>query len=110
MGIGRVADFSWKVRRGGFDLDVTQAVAEAGGQSTVSASVEFAEIAVSSGYATAAKCDSLDGFEKAYTAALSPDGPHMIHMRIQPGSLKEFGGPTVKPPEVERRFRDFLLG
>jgi len=81
-----------------------------GGQSTVSASVEFAEIAVSSGYVTAAKCDSVTGLVKAYTAALASDGPHLVHMRIQPGSLKELGRPTVKPPEVARRFRDFLAG
>ena len=79
-----------------------------GGQSTVSASVEFAEIAVSSGYATAAKCDSVSGLEKAYRAALASDGPHLIHMRIQAGSLKELGRPTVKPPEVARRFKAFL--
>ena len=81
-----------------------------GGQSTVSASVEFAEIAGSSGYVTAAKCDSVTGLVKAYTAALASDGPHLVHMRIQPGSLKELGRPTVKPPEVARRFRDFLAG
>ena len=81
-----------------------------GGQSTVSASVEFAEIAVSSGYVTAAKCDSVTGLVKAYTAALASDGPHLVHMRIQPGSLKELGRPTVKPTEVARRFRDFLAG
>lgn len=81
-----------------------------GGQSTVSASVEFAEIAISSGYATAAKCDSVGGLEKAYTAVLASDGPHLIHMRIQPGSLKELGRPTVKPPEVARRFKAFLAG
>ena len=79
-----------------------------GGQSTVSASVEFAEIAVSSGYATAAKCDSVSGLEKAYHTALASDGPHLIHMRIQAGSLKELGRPTVKPPEVARRFKAFL--
>lgn len=81
-----------------------------GGQSTVSASVEFAEIAGSSGYVTTAKCDSVTGLAKAYTAALASDGPHLVHMRIQPGSLKELGRPTVKPPEVARRFRDFLAG
>ena len=81
-----------------------------GGQSTVSASVEFAEIAVSSGYATAAKCDSVAGLAKAYTAALASDGPHLIHMRIQAGSLKELGRPTVKPPAVARRFKAFLAG
>ena len=79
-----------------------------GGQSTVSASVEFAEIALSSGYATAAKCDSVSGLEKAYHTALASDGPHLIHMRIQAGSLKELGRPTVKPPEVARRFKAFL--
>ena len=81
-----------------------------GGQSTVSASVEFAEIAIASGYATAAKCDSLAGLEKAYAAALSSDGPHLIHLRIQAGSLEKLGRPTVKPPEVARRFRAFLAG
>tara|TARA_R110000868_G_scaffold50260_4_gene160805 strand:+ start:5254 stop:6390 length:1137 start_codon:yes stop_codon:yes gene_type:complete len=81
-----------------------------GGQSTVSASVEFAEIAISSGYVSAAKCDSIDGFAKAYSAALAADGPHLIHMRIQPGSLDVLGRPTVKPPEVARRFRTFLAG
>jgi phosphonopyruvate decarboxylase len=81
-----------------------------GGQSTVSASVEFAEIAVSSGYVTAAKCDSVTGLTKAYTVTLASDGPHLVHKRIQPGSLKELGPPTVKPTEVARRFQDFLAG
>ena len=81
-----------------------------GGQSTVSASVEFAEIAVSSGYATAAKCDSVAGLRKAYTAALASGGPHLIHMRIQAGSLKELGRPTVRPPQVARRFKAFMAG
>ena len=76
----------------------------------VSASVEFAEIAGSLGYVTAAKSDSVSRLSKAYTAALASDGPHLVHMRIQPGSLKELGRPTVKPTEVARRFRDFLAG
>ncbi|NBP73909.1 MAG: hypothetical protein EBU57_12320 [Alphaproteobacteria bacterium] len=97
---------------GGAGEDTHRVGVDAGLQrgDSVSASVEFAEIAISSGYATAAKCDSLDGFEKAYSAALSADGPHLIHMRIQPGSLKELGRPTVKPPEVARRFKAFLAG
>lgn len=79
-----------------------------GGQSTVSASVEFAEIALSSGYATAAKCDSVAGLAKAYTAVLALEGPHLIHVRIKAGSLKALGRPTVKPPDVARRFKAFL--
>ena len=79
-----------------------------GGQSTVSASVEFAEIALSSGYATAAKCDSVAGLAKAYTGVLALEGPHLIHVRIKAGSLKALGRPTVKPPDVARRFKAFL--
>ena len=79
-----------------------------GGQSTVSASVEFAEIALSSGYATAAKCDSVAGVAKAYTGVLALEGPHLIHVRIKAGSLKALGRPTVKPPDVARRFKAFL--
>ena len=37
-----------------------------GGQSTVSANVEFADIAAACGYASAAKCDTLGGFEQAF--------------------------------------------
>jgi phosphonopyruvate decarboxylase len=29
-------------------------------------------------------------------------------MRIAPGSMAKLGRPTVKPPDVARRFRDFL--
>ena len=81
-----------------------------GGQSTVSASVEFAEIAIACGYASATKCESLNGLEQAYAAALSTDGPHLIHVRIQAGSLEKLGRPTVKPPEVARRFQAFMAG
>ncbi len=81
-----------------------------GGQSTVSASVEFADVALACGYAAAALCDSLSGFEKAFTAASAVPGPHLIHARIAPGSLPNLGRPTVKPFEVARRFKAFLAG
>ena len=81
-----------------------------GGQSTVSANVEFADIAAACGYRTAAKCDTLTGFSEAFTAARDGIGPHMIHARIKPGSLEKLGRPTVKPPEVARRFQAFLAG
>ena len=66
----------------------------------VSTSVEFAEIAGSLGYVTAAKSDSVSRLSKAYTAALASDGLQLVHIRIQRGSLKEIGRPTAKPPEV----------
>ncbi len=79
-----------------------------GGQATVSPNVDFAAVAAACGYGTAALCDGLDGFERALRATLDAPGPHLIHVRIVPGSMPNLGRPTVKPPEVARRFRDFL--
>jgi phosphonopyruvate decarboxylase len=79
-----------------------------GGQATVSPGVDFAQIAVACGYRSAAACDGLAGLAGALTAAVAEPGPHMIHLRIRPGSLAKLGRPTTKPPEVARRFRAFL--
>lgn len=81
-----------------------------GGQSTVSASVDFAEIAIACGFATTAACDTLDGFAAAYEVALAAPGPHLVHARIRPGSIDNLGRPTVKPADVARRFRGFMGG
>ena len=79
-----------------------------GGQATVSSSVDFARIALSCGYAAAGSVDSTAGFRKALADALQGDGPRLLHARIVPGSLGKLGRPTVTPPEVARRFKDFL--
>jgi phosphonopyruvate decarboxylase len=81
-----------------------------GGQATVSASVDFAAVALACGYASGASCDGLRGFEQALGATRDARGPHLIHVRIAPGSLARLGRPTVTPPEVARRFRAFLAG
>jgi phosphonopyruvate decarboxylase len=81
-----------------------------GGQGTVSENVDFAAVAIACGYAAAAAADDLGGFDKAFASALGNPGPHLIHLRIRPGSLEKLGRPTVKPPEVARRFKAFLLG
>nr|MEA2799148.1 phosphonopyruvate decarboxylase [Phenylobacterium sp.] len=81
-----------------------------GGQATVSASVDFAGVALACGYAFAASCASLDGFERAFRQAGAAAGPAMIHLRIAPGSMATLGRPTVKPAEVARRFKAFLAG
>jgi phosphonopyruvate decarboxylase len=72
--------------------------------------VDFAGVALACGYATGTRCDDLAGFEQAVTAARDLPGPHLIHARIAPGSMTRLGRPTVKPPEVARRFRQFLAG
>jgi len=79
-----------------------------GGQATVSASVDFAAVALACGYRYAAACESLDGFEAAFRAALASGGPAMIHARIAPGSMAVLGRPTVTPEAVARRFQAFL--
>lgn len=79
-----------------------------GGQETVSDSVEFADVAAACGYAGAIRADSLDGFQSALDAAEKEPGPHLIHLRITPGSIKNLGRPTVKPAQVAERFRNYL--
>jgi phosphonopyruvate decarboxylase len=79
-----------------------------GGQQTVSASVDFAAVALNCGYAYAASCDDLEGFAKAWTAAAARPGPRLIHLRIAPGSMTKLGRPTVSPAEVALRFKAFL--
>jgi phosphonopyruvate decarboxylase len=79
-----------------------------GGQATVSASVNFAAVALACGYAYAARCWGLGGFETAWRAALAADGPALIHLKIAPGSMAALGRPTIAPDQAARRFRDFL--
>jgi phosphonopyruvate decarboxylase len=79
-----------------------------GGQATVSASVDFAAVALACGYACAASANTLDGFEAALQAAQTGAKPAFIHMRIAPGSMAKLGRPTVTPAEVARRFQAFL--
>ncbi|WNJ98773.1 phosphonopyruvate decarboxylase [Thalassospiraceae bacterium LMO-JJ14] len=79
-----------------------------GGQPTVSGGVDFAACAVACGYANSVRADDTAGLEQALEAALKGAGPTLIHMKIAPGSLPKLGRPTVKPPEVARRFKDFL--
>ncbi|MFT8243581.1 phosphonopyruvate decarboxylase [Roseomonas sp. BN140053] len=79
-----------------------------GGQATVSASVDFAAVALACGYRFAAAAASLDGFEAAFREALAAGGPALIHLRIAPGSMKVLGRPTVTPEAVARRFQAFL--
>jgi phosphonopyruvate decarboxylase len=81
-----------------------------GGQATVSQNVDFGAVALACGYSSGTSADSLAGFARAFEATRDQPGPHLIHVRIAPGSLAKLGRPTIKPPEVARRFRAFLAG
>lgn len=79
-----------------------------GGQATVSGTVDFAGVAQACGYAASATTDSVPGFAGWFADALENSGPHLLHLRIQPGSLEKLGRPTIAPHEVARRFQQFL--
>ena len=79
-----------------------------GGQATVSAGIDVAGIALACGYAYAASCAGAAEFAALYAEADQAGGPALIHVRIAAGSMNKLGRPTVKPPEVARRFKAFL--
>ncbi|HEX7854529.1 MAG TPA: phosphonopyruvate decarboxylase [Sphingobium sp.] len=79
-----------------------------GGQATVSASVDFAGVALACGYGYAASCDDEQGFSRAWGEAMTARRPALIHMRIRPGSMEKLGRPTVSPDKVAQRFKAFL--
>jgi hypothetical protein len=70
--------------------------------------LEMTHVALACGYASGAACDSLAGVERVLAVALATQGPHLVHARIAPGSMAKLGRPTISPPDVARRFRDFL--
>jgi phosphonopyruvate decarboxylase len=79
-----------------------------GGQATVSEGVDFSGIAASCGYRTATAAADEVSIARALDQIDGAEGPHFIHVRIQPGSIAKLGRPTVKPADVAARFRRFL--
>jgi phosphonopyruvate decarboxylase len=79
-----------------------------GGQPTVSATVDFAGVALACGYTGAFCCDGLDGFERAVKTALAGGGPLLIHMKVARGTISGLGRPNIAPAAVARRFKQFL--
>ena len=81
-----------------------------GGQRTLSSGVDFPAVAIACGYRTAASAASGEGLERLLHAAQATAGPHLIHVRIRPGSDPHLARPTLAPPEVAARFRREILG
>jgi phosphonopyruvate decarboxylase len=48
--------------------------------------------------------------EAHLSRAFATPGPHLIHLRVLPGSLEPLGRPTLTPPQVKARFMAFLQG
>jgi len=81
-----------------------------GGQRTVSGSVDFVGVAAACGYASAVSCDDVRTFGQAFVTVLAEPGPHLLHVRVTPGSIKPLGRPQIPPHEVAQRFSVFLKG
>ncbi|RDI65540.1 phosphonopyruvate decarboxylase [Nocardia pseudobrasiliensis] len=81
-----------------------------GGQRSLASQVDFPAVARACGYARVYDCADLDEFAEAVGAAQAEPGPAFVYLTIRPGSLAELGRPAVRPPEVARRFRDFVTG
>jgi phosphonopyruvate decarboxylase len=81
-----------------------------GGQKTLSGSVDFPAVALACGYQTAASASSAEGLEGFLRRAQTAAGPHLIHVKIRPGSDPNLGRPSLSPPEMAARFRQEILG
>ncbi|MFI9504675.1 phosphonopyruvate decarboxylase [Nocardia sp. NPDC052566] len=81
-----------------------------GGQQSLAAQVDFPALAHACGYARVHDCADLDEFAEALQLAQAGYGPTFIYLMIRPGSIPELGRPTVRPPEVARRFKAFVTG
>lgn len=79
-----------------------------GGQPTQAGHVDWVAMAAAAGYARAWRCTGADEIAAGLEAALAGGGPSFLHLPIQAGSMAKLGRPTVTPPDVARRFRDFL--
>jgi len=79
-----------------------------GGQRTSAATVSFADVAIACGYRSAVSCAEPRDFEDALASTSGEDGPHLVHVRIKPGSLEPLRRPEVHPADFARRFREFV--
>ncbi len=79
-----------------------------GGQSTVSRAVDFAGIAAACGYPCTLRAASPDALGAAVRE--SSDELTFIHVPIRPGTPPDLPRPTIRPPEVALRLREFISG
>jgi phosphonopyruvate decarboxylase len=79
-----------------------------GGQASNAALVDFCAVAQACAYASAHACDDAPGVAAALEHALASPGPHLIHVRIAPGSLTQAPRPQHSPAAVARRLRAWL--
>ena len=79
-----------------------------GQQLTNASTVDFGSVAISCGYKIAYCVDDINGFNRSINESVKKKGPIFIDVKINPGSIKKLGRPTIEPNNVARRFQNFL--
>lgn len=79
-----------------------------GGQSTVSGSVDFTEVAAGFGYKWIFATDSLQQFSQLIARTNSMQGPVFIHFKTRKGAPSGLVRPSITPVEVKHRFMKYL--
>jgi phosphonopyruvate decarboxylase len=76
-----------------------------GGQKTQSSTVRFTQVAMGCNYRSVHSATSKNRLESLIAKLESEDGPHLIHLEIQPGSRPELKRPSISPRDAANRFR-----
>ncbi|NMD71377.1 phosphonopyruvate decarboxylase [Bacillus sp. DNRA2] len=79
-----------------------------GGQQTVSANVQFTELAASCGYPCSIYAHNLDELKAAIEYWYRNQQLTFIYLKIAKGSKKDLGRPKMKPYQVKERLQVFL--
>lgn len=78
-----------------------------GAQATVSASVNFAQIASACGYGVSFFSNNLTSIESLF-ARKSVDRPKFLHLKIAAGTIPDLSRPNITPVEVVQRFIKYI--
>ena len=79
-----------------------------GGQKTISDQVDFVGFAESVGYGNTFQASNADELASAVRDALDSGKTSFVYLPIAKGAKENLGRPKVTPPEVRRRFMDFV--
>jgi len=90
-----------------FILD-NQTYASTQNQPTISSSVEFDKIALSSGYRGAYKASSGKELSNILKSMKDAEGPALIWIKVAPGNRSEAGRISHSPEEIKKRFMKAL--
>jgi phosphonopyruvate decarboxylase len=79
-----------------------------GGQKTVSDRIDFIAFAESVGYGNAFHASNVEELESFVRVALDSGTTSFVYLEIAPGTKENLGRPGIRPPEVRKRFMDFV--